>query len=119
PGIRRICTELTARVAARGECDFVRDIAAPLPMMVIGDMLGVEPADHDMLLRWSDDFILATSATASPDVMMRATRGFEEYADYTRRVVADRHANPRDDLMSVLTHAEIDGERLSDEEILQ
>ena len=119
PKIRQICTQLIERVAARGACDFVRDLAAPLPMMVIGDMLGVEPEDHDMLLRWSDDFILATSATASPDVANRAMQAFEEYADYNRRVVADRHRQPRNDLMSVLTHAEIDGERLSDEEILQ
>jgi cytochrome P450 family 142 subfamily A polypeptide 1 len=119
PKIRRICQQLIARVAPRGACDFVRDIAAPLPMMVIGDMLGVEPADHGMLLRWSDDFILATSASAPPAVATRAMQSFEEYADYNRRVVADRRDNPRDDLMSVLTHAEIDGERLSDEEILQ
>ena len=119
PKIRQICTQLIERVAARGACDFVRNLAAPLPMMVIGDMLGVEPEDHDMLLRWSDDFILATSATASPDVANRAMQAFEEYADYNRRVVADRHRQPRNDLMSVLTHAEIDGERLSDEEILQ
>lgn len=119
PKIRQICRQLIARVAPRGECDFVRDIAAPLPMMVIGDMLGVEPADHDMLLRWSDDFILATSATASAEVAARAMQAFEEYADYNRRVVAERHRNPSDDLMSVLTHAEIDGERLSDDEILQ
>lgn len=119
PKIRRICTELIERVKPRGEWDFVRDIAAPLPMMVIGDMLGVEPADHDMLLRWSEDFILATSATAPPEVLDRAMQAFAEYAEYNRRVVADRHAHPRDDLMSILTHAEIDGGRLSDEEILQ
>jgi len=119
PKIRRICGQLIDRIAANGECDFVRDVAAPLPMMVIGDMLGVEPQDHDMLLRWSDDLIQATSVTAPPEVASRAMQAFEEYAEYNRRVVADRHKNPRDDLMSVLTHAEIDGERLSDEEILQ
>jgi cytochrome P450 family 142 subfamily A polypeptide 1 len=119
PKIRQICTQLIERVALRGEWDFVRDIAAPLPMMVIGDMLGVEPADHDMLLRWSDDFIAATSVTAPPEVADRAIQAFAEYAEYNRRVVADRHAHPRDDLMSILTHAEIDGGRLSDEEILQ
>jgi cytochrome P450 family 142 subfamily A polypeptide 1 len=119
PKIRQICDQLIDRVAAQGECDFVRDIAAPLPMMVIGDMLGVEPEDHAMLLRWSDDLIQATSVTAPPEVAGRAVQAFEEYSDYNRRVVADRHKNPRDDLMSVLTHAEIDGERLSDDEILQ
>ena len=119
PKIRQICKHLIDRVASQGVCDFVRDIAAPLPMIVIGDLLGVEPADRDMLLHWSDDMLAATSMTASPEVAARAAKVFEEYADYNHRVVADRHSNPRDDLMSVLTHAEINGERLSDDEILQ
>ena len=119
PRLRRIVEELIDRVAPRGECDFVRDLAAPLPMIVIGDMLGVEPEDRDVLLRWSDDLIAATSATASAEVAAAATRAFFEYADYSRRVVADRRARPRDDLMTVLVHAEIDGQRLDDEEILQ
>jgi len=119
PRIRDICNQLIDRVAPRGACDFVHDIAAPLPMIVIGDMLGVEPADRDMLLHWSDDLLAATSMTAPPEVLQRAQQAFEEYADYNRRVVADRRRHPRDDLMSVLTHAEIDGQRLTDDEILQ
>jgi cholest-4-en-3-one 26-monooxygenase len=119
PKIRAICNRLIDRVARRGQCDFVHDLAAPLPMIVIGDLLGVDPADHDMLLHWSDDMLAATSMSAPPEVAERAMQVFQEYADYNRRVVADRHVNPRDDLMSLLTHAEIDGERLSDEEILQ
>lgn len=51
PSIRSICHELVDRVQAQGRCEFVRDIAALLPMIVIGDLLGVEPADHDKLLR--------------------------------------------------------------------
>src|SRR5262245_4764151 len=118
PKIRQVCGELIDRVAPRGACDFVRDVAAPLPMIVIGDMLGVAPADRDKLLGWSDDLIAGTSATASPEVAARVVRAFEEYAEYNRTVVADRRARPRDDLMSVLVHAEIDGERLDDEAIL-
>ncbi|MGH7894070.1 MAG: cytochrome P450 [Candidatus Binatia bacterium] len=119
PKVRAICHALVDAVAARGECEFVREIAAPLPMIVIGDLLGVEPEDRDMLLRWSDDLIAATNATASLDVIDRAANTFAEYADYSRRVVADRRARPRDDMMSVLVHAEIDGEKLGDEDILQ
>ena len=118
PKIREICTQLVDRVAARGACDFVREVAAPLPMIVIGDLLGVAPEDRDDLLRWSDDLIAATNATASPAVAMRAAAAFEEYAAYHRAVVADRRAHPRDDLMSVLVHAEIDGQRLDDEALL-
>jgi cholest-4-en-3-one 26-monooxygenase len=119
PRVRQICTELIDRVAPRGRCDFVRDVAAPLPMIVIGDMLGVEPEDRDVLLHWSDDLIAATSATASPEVADAGARAFVEYADYAHRVIRDRRTRPRDDLMSILVHAEIDGERLDDEEIMQ
>jgi cytochrome P450 family 142 subfamily A polypeptide 1 len=120
PKIRQICRELIARVAPLGSCDFVRDVAAPLPMIMIGDMLGVVPEDRDMLLRWSDDMIKGSAASAPDDVRMAAVKAFEEYALYNRRVVADRRARaPGEDLMSVLVHAEIDGERLDDEELLQ
>jgi len=119
PRIRAICHELVDRVAARGACDFVRDIAGPLPMAVIGDLLGVEPEDRDMLLHWSDDLLAGTSSTAPPETAIRVMQAFEEYADYNRRVVADRRARPRDDMMSVLVHAEIDGRKLDDEDILQ
>jgi cytochrome P450 family 142 subfamily A polypeptide 1 len=118
PAIRGLCHALVDRVAPLGQCDFVRDLAAPLPMAVIGDLLGVEPEDRDMLLTWSDDLIGGTSVSAPPDAVDRAMKAFDQYAAYNRWVVADRRARPRDDMMSVLVHAEIDGHRLDDEEIL-
>jgi cytochrome P450 family 142 subfamily A polypeptide 1 len=118
--VRRICDELIDKATERGEVDFVRDIAAPLPMAMIGDMLGVEPVDFDKLLRWSDDLILGTNAKASPEVMMNAAKAAGEYAEYNRKVVAERRAKPQQsDLMSILVHAEIDGEKLEDEALLQ
>ncbi len=120
PKVRAVCRMLIDRVAARGECDFVKEVAAHLPMIMIGDMLGVAPEDRDMLLRWSDDLILGTSSTATPEAAAAAQRAFGEYAEYNRRVVADRRAKPpQEDLMSALVYAEIDGQRLDDEELLQ
>jgi cytochrome P450 family 142 subfamily A polypeptide 1 len=120
PKVRAICRELIAKVAPHGRCDFVRDVAAPLPMIMIGDMLGVAPEDRDMLLTWSDDLIKGSAASAPVELQMGAMKAFEEYAAYNRKVVADRRRRgPGDDLMSILTHAEIDGERLDDEELLQ
>jgi cytochrome P450 family 142 subfamily A polypeptide 1 len=127
PKIRALCRELLDAVAPKGRCDFVAEVAAPLPMAMIGDLLGVEPADRGMLQRWSDALIAGTTLTAAPDVAAAAYAAFVEYADYNRRVVADRRRRgparyrdgSRDDLMSVLVHAEIDGERLSDEDLLQ
>jgi cytochrome P450 family 142 subfamily A polypeptide 1 len=119
PKIRAICRELIAKVLPRGRCDFVADIAAPLPMIVIGDMLGVEPEDRDRLLRWSDELIEGTSSSAPEEVRAGAARAFVDYMTYHRDVVADRRARPRDDLVSVLVHGEIDGERLDDDALLQ
>jgi len=118
--IREICDGLIDTVAARGHCDFVRDVAAPLPMIIIGDMLGVLPEDRDKLLRWSDDLIGATDAAARPEVAARAMAAATEYIAYARDVIRDRRTRPpADDLMSVLVHAEIDGERLDDEALIQ
>ena len=72
--IRRICTEIIDRVAPKGECDFVWDIAAPLPLLLIADMLGFPPESYDDLLRWSDDLIRGTTA-GDPEVMQVAAEG--------------------------------------------
>jgi cytochrome P450 family 142 subfamily A polypeptide 1 len=114
--IRRICGELIDAVVEKGECEFVRDIAAPLPLIVIGDMLGVKPEDRDDLLRWSDDMLKALSSTVTPELREKANIAGEEYSRYCMQVVADRRSEPlRDDLMSILVHSELDGEKLDDE----
>ena len=115
--IREIAVDLVERAKARGRFDFVHDVAAWLPLVVIGDMLGVEPEDHVRLLAWSEAMILGTGATTLAR-MQDAAQAFEEYVAYQRRVIADRRARPRDDLVSILVHAEIDGERLDDEELV-
>jgi cytochrome P450 family 142 subfamily A polypeptide 1 len=107
-----VCDWIIDQVAEKGECDFVRDIAAPLPMIMIGDMLGVAPEDRDDLLRWSDQMLTALTGADSPEDMASAGIAFGEYNDYAERVIADRRENPRDDLVSLLVHAEVDGGRL-------
>jgi len=120
PRIRAICRALIASVAGKGRAEFVHEIAAPLPMIVIGDLLGVAPEDRGKLLRWSDDLIAGTDAAAPPEVKLRMMTAATEYIQYAQRVLADRRAKPpQDDLMSVLVHAEIDGERLGDDELIQ
>ncbi len=114
-----MCDAIIDRVAERGECDFVWDIAAPLPLLVIGEMLGFDPADYDDLLRWSDDMIRGTSATSDQEAATKAMMAGIEYREFQLRIIADRRARePQDDLVSILCHAEIDGERLDDESIV-
>ncbi|MFM8409075.1 MAG: cytochrome P450, partial [Alphaproteobacteria bacterium] len=117
PRIREISRGLLERARERGSFDFVKDVAAWLPLVVIGDMLGVEQDRHESLLEWSEAMILGTGAT-SMENMVAAGKAFEDYVTYQRAILEDRRVNPRDDIVSVLVHAEIDGERLTDDELL-
>jgi cytochrome P450 family 142 subfamily A polypeptide 1 len=115
PKIRQVCTELINRVCEKGRCEFVQQVAAPLPMVLIGDMLGVDPKDRDRLLEWSDELLVTTTSDFTPEMQARSEKASLEYAMYTAAVVADRRGSPdRDDLMSLLTHAELDGYALDD-----
>jgi cholest-4-en-3-one 26-monooxygenase len=111
--IRGIANDLISAVQVRGECDFVGDIAAWLPLKVIGHALGVAEEDHAELLAWSDDLMRALGA-ADPSAMLRAMDAFGGYSSYIAKVIADRRLHPRDDMVSVLTHAEVDGSELDD-----
>ncbi len=112
--LRLVCDSLIDTVCEQGTCDFVRDIAAPLPIIMIGDMLGVAPDDRDDLLRWSDD-MLKGQGSPDPDAMINAANAFTEYSDYIHPVFEDRRATGNsEDLVGVLCHAEIDGDSLDD-----
>ena len=90
PKVRALCDDLIDAVCEQGECDFVRDLAAPLPMIVIGDMIGVAPEDRDDLLRWSDDMVSALSTDASAELQNKAAVAAFEYAEYALKVIAAR-----------------------------
>jgi cholest-4-en-3-one 26-monooxygenase len=120
PAIAKLCDTLIDAVCERGECDFVRDIAAPLPMAVIGDMLGVLPEERGMLLKWSDDLVTGLSSHINPtsaefQVMMNA---FAAYTEFTTDLITKRRAEPTDDLFSIMINAEVEGQRMSDDEIV-
>jgi cytochrome P450 family 142 subfamily A polypeptide 1 len=117
-GIRSICDAIIDRVCEAGSADFVRDIAAPLPMIVIGNMLGVAPEDRDDLLRWSDDMLKALGSP-DPGAMDRATLAAMEYAEYITAVAEQRRRDQQsDDLIGTLVHAEIEGDRLDEESLI-
>ncbi len=99
-----------------GNCDFVADFAAWLPLVMIGDARGVAPEDHPTLLCWSDDLMAGQGSAEEADVLAMLA-AFDGYTGYIGGVIEDRRACPRDDLMSVLVGAEVDGDRLDDGEV--
>jgi cholest-4-en-3-one 26-monooxygenase len=112
--IGEVCDDIIDRVCERGRCDFVSDVAAPLPLIVIGTMLGVAPEDRDDLLRWSDD-LMRGQGTTEVALIEAAAQAFGEYTEYIAVRIAERRASGDDrDLIGTLVHANVDGDRLDD-----
>jgi len=112
--IEQITHALIDQVCERGSCDFVWDVAAWLPLIVIGDQLGVAGDQYENLLRWSDDLMRGQGAD-DPGLLEKMMVAAAEYGDYFNGVLADRRANGGDDLIGVLVRADVDGERLDDQ----
>lgn len=118
PSIGTLCDTLIDSVCEKGEADFVRDIAAPLPMAVIGDMLGVLPEDRALLLEWSDDLVTGLSSHIDELTAQKVMDAFAGYTAFTMDIIAKRRTEPTEDLFSILVNAEVEGQRMSDDEIV-
>ncbi|WP_316043272.1 cytochrome P450 [Actinomadura sp. CNU-125] len=114
--IRDICRELVAETLERGdEAEFVRDLAAPLPLYVICELLGAPPEDREKIFHWSNTLIGADDPDfqRSPEEGQRAAT--ELYA-YAAELAAERRQNPRDDIVTKLLQPDADGEVLDGDE---
>ncbi len=125
PRIVELCTQIIDKVSEKGECDFVWDIAAPLPLLLIADMLGFPEEAFDDLLKWSDDMMRGTTGYPDPggpvtEAQMLAHQAGLAFREFQLGVITDRRSKPpQDDLVSTLCYAEIDGHKLDDESIVQ
>ncbi|HXQ58663.1 MAG TPA: cytochrome P450 [Acidimicrobiales bacterium] len=114
PRVRQVCDEILDAVCEKGHCDLVTDIAAPLPLVMIADMLGFPSDDWSRLLEWSDTMLMSQGST-DPDAFVRAATAFSEWEAYVRDQIDERRARgTTDDLLGALAHGEIDGDRLDD-----
>jgi cholest-4-en-3-one 26-monooxygenase len=126
PHIRSITRGILDDIAEKGECDFVTEVSALLPLAVICDMMGLDPKDRPLMfdltnrvLGGGDPEYQTESGTDTLEAI-RATveGGRQEMFMYFARLLAERASNPRDDLMSVIVGSEVDGEKLTQEELL-
>jgi cholest-4-en-3-one 26-monooxygenase len=108
--------QLVADARSKGEFDFVSDIAAELPLQVIAELLGVPQEDRHKVFDWSNRMVGSNDPEflEAPELAQAAAIELYLYAD---ALTAERKANPHEDLVSILAHAEIDGDRLSQPEI--
>ncbi len=114
PKIREIVCGILDGIDPDSTHEFAEEIAAPLPTRIIAELLGAPPDDWEQFRAWSD----ATTGTADPEIELDTFAAIGQLHKYFRGLIADRRAQARDDMLSILVSAEIDGHRLTDEELV-
>jgi pimeloyl-[acyl-carrier protein] synthase len=117
--IQDIANRLLDSMLPRGEMDLVADFAAPLPAIVTAEMLGVPISDHPQLKRWSADFAeMLGNFQHNPNRASRVLDSLNQMTGYFRETIREQRVRPKDGLVGSLLAAEVDGDRLSEEELV-
>ncbi len=122
PHVREITNEVIDEVGERGRIEFIEDFAIHVPLIVISELIGLDPETRKNMYRWSDDMMAGDGAVDDQDPRLHAAAiAFGEYAEVCKDLITARRADPTDDLISVLTAAYDDGalekEKLSGTEV--
>ncbi|MGW5644833.1 cytochrome P450 [Saccharopolyspora sp. NPDC003752] len=124
PRIAALTHELLGAVADRDRFELVADLAYPLPVIVIAELLGVPSSDRDLFRKWAEEQLsggqqLSVSAQGEEQLreMNASLESMRQIYDYLLEHAAERRRKPREDLLTQLVQAEIDGERLTDNEV--
>jgi cholest-4-en-3-one 26-monooxygenase len=97
PRVRTVVTEALDRVAQRGQCDFLADIAVPIPLVVIAELMGLPTVDRERFWHWSDRMMAGDGRTDPDDpVLQDAAVAFGEYIEYVTGIVEERRARYRE-----------------------
>jgi len=108
--VRDLANQIIDEIGEKGECDFVEDFAIHVPLIVIAELMGLDPSTRMQLYRWSDDMMAGDGATDPEDPRLQnAARAFGEYVEALSGIIEDRKKNPKDDLISILAGAYEEG----------
>ena len=122
PRIQALTSDLLDAALAKEEMDLAEDFSVPLPMMVIAEMIGIPASDWLRFKRWSDVILKLSYTRSGGPEAAQALAEFSavtvEMNEYLTGMMAERRAHPGEDLLTRLIEAEVDGEKLSSEEIL-
>ncbi|BCQ07404.1 cytochrome P450 [Mycobacterium heckeshornense] len=118
PRIAALVDDLSAEWIQRGRVEFASEFARPLPAAVTAAALGAEPEMRDQLLFWADEIMTRTSGPQPPQRQAEVARNIAVMSDYFLELIAQRRALPRDDLLSLLVTAQVEGVRLTDVQIV-
>jgi len=116
PHIREIAAEIVDAVAKRGECDFVTEVAAELPLQVIAEFIGIPLEDRHKIFTWSNTMIGLDDPEYANSSIEKATEAAAEMFGYADTLATERRKTPRQDLVTKLIQAEVDDDQLTDME---
>jgi cytochrome P450 len=116
--VETLVDEMLDALAARREMELIGDLAYPLPVIVIAELLGIPAADRARFKAWSDTLAVLLDPLQAGDGLSPTERAFREMAAYMRPIFAERRREPRDDLISALVAVEEQGQTLSETELL-
>jgi cytochrome P450 len=117
-GIQAVVDRLVGRIAAAGGGDLVADLAEPLSVTVIADLLGVPEADRPLLRPWSAEICGMYEVDPSEEAGRTASRAATEFSDYLRALSRERRARPADDLVTALAMVVDGGDQLTEDELI-
>ncbi|GGY96055.1 cytochrome P450 [Streptomyces olivaceoviridis] len=118
PYVEGLANDLVAALVDNGGGDLLTDVAEPLPVAVIAEMLGIPEADRGQLRPWSADICGMYELNPSEETAARAVRASVEFSDCLRELIAARREEPGDDLISGLIAAHDEGDRLTEQEMI-
>ena len=116
--ITAIVDELLEKIAASGKLDLIEDFAYPLPITIICEVLGIPAADHHKMRDWTHNIGLALEPVIDVNNIPSSAKATTELFDYLKVLIADRRANPTNDLLSAFVQAEEEGDCLDLDELL-
>jgi cytochrome P450 len=102
----------------RGEMDAVADYATPIPLAMISDLMGIPEPDQPQLVEWSSAIVRLYDQACTPEEGAAAEQATIEFVEYVRDLMEHRRGEPGDDLITALMEAEVDGDRLDDDEVI-
>ena len=118
PRIEHIANQLLEPLKAVTEFDVVNSLAKPLPTIAIAELIGIDSRHHEDFKRWTDSLLLQGLLQPTPDQWQEIVAADEAFRQYMTDTIAQRRANPADDLVSRLIAAHDESHRLSDEEVV-
>ena len=120
PHVRQLTNEIVDQIAAKGDVDFVEDFSIHVPLIIICELMGLDPEQRLRMYKWSDDMMAGDGHIEADDpVLHAAAHAFGEYATMCLELIAERREDPKDDIISILTSAFDAGELAKEHKAVQ